>query len=95
MVSKVDLHWRSREKIIEFLNVVPTTRMSRGIWDRIQEHLLFQPFHSHLIVPGHDYFDGVFASVKRRTGVNCAANAAIAATDSDSAIYNSLLSDAG
>jgi hypothetical protein len=67
--------------------------VSPGIWRRICErlrspdsHPLYRsPTHEYAssILPGTDFFDGVFAHLKRETGQNCAQNGTILATASN------------
>jgi hypothetical protein len=92
LLSRIDLRCLTSQKMMEFLDLIDLRRISTEIWDRIRERLLLPAFHPlcrsfvsefpYCIPPGRDYFDGIFAHLKRKTGGNCALNDTIAATAS-------------
>jgi hypothetical protein len=77
----------------EFLDLVNLETANPEIWERICERLRSpdshplqrSPTHEYApsIEPGSDFFDGVFARLKRETGQNCAVNGTILATASN------------
>lgn len=93
LLSHVDLRCLSAQKMTEFLELVDLETISPGIWERICERLRSpdshpchrSPTHEYApsIQPGSDFFDGVFARLKRETGQNCALNGTIVATASN------------
>jgi hypothetical protein len=82
LLSRIDLRYLSMDKIAEFCNLIELRGISAGIWDRIRERLLWRECHT-VIQPGIDYFDGVFANLKRKTGGNCAVNETITTSASN------------
>jgi hypothetical protein len=95
LLSHVDLLCLSTRKMIEFLECIDYTMMSREIWCHICARLQSDGFHRHTQSSIHEYisqiqiqprsniFDGIFAWLKKETGGNCAINGTIIATASN------------
>jgi hypothetical protein len=86
-ISHIDLSFLSSSRISEFLELISYNNLTPDIWScisrRLQNPLLFPLKHSsthqycNLFIPKDDIFDGIFSSLNKLSGGNCATNGTI------------------